>query len=475
MNNIDEPTDFVLANNYYDTSNYNEAIISYKKRIEMNDLNEEVWYCYYQIGKCYQNMANFSNALYYWLEGYNLYPNRIEGLYEIIKHYRDNQKNKLAMQFYKMVKEILDKNENIEKYLFLQKDVYTYLISLEYIIFAFYNGIKNVDDQAVQVLNNSNNATEITNLLSNMKYYKHIINQKSVVSFDNSIDRIINNENVHFTSSSSCLIKNPINDGYLLNIRYVSYYVTEKGKYIWGKNIITLNKFAELDNDLNIIKSNWFDLVFDNRLYIGVEDVRIYFDQYKNSLKFTGTGYHANNKIGVVSGIYNTDDYKFEVNELKQSFNNSNCEKNWVFVDWNNDTHIIYSWYPLKICKLDNNVIHVVETKQMPKIFTRARGSTCGFVYDKYKDSNKEIWFIVHIVSYEDPRHYYHLISVFDSNMNLLRYSAPFKFNGEPVEYCLSIIVEDDRVLINYSTWDKTTRIGVYDKNYINSIVKYIL
>ena len=143
MNNIDEPTDFVLANNYYDTSNYNEAIISYKKRIEMNDLNEEVWYCYYQIGKCYQNMANFSNALYYWLEGYNLYPNRIEGLYEIIKHYRNNQKNKLAMQFYKMAKEILDKNENIEKYLFLLKDVYTYLISLEYIIFAFYNGIKN--------------------------------------------------------------------------------------------------------------------------------------------------------------------------------------------------------------------------------------------------------------------------------------------------------------------------------------------
>ena len=236
-----------------------------------------------------------------------------------------------------------------------------------------------------------------------------------------------------------------------------------------GKNIITLNKFVELDNNLNIINSNWFDLVFDNRLYIGVEDVRMYFDKYQNSLIFIGTGYHANNKIGVVSGIYNTDEYKLEVNELKQTFNNTNCEKNWVFVDWNNDTHIIYSWYPLQICKLaENNIINVVETKPMPKIFARARGSTCGFVYDK------EIWFIVHIVSYEKPRHYYHLITVFDNNMNLLRYSAPFKFVGEPVEYCLSIIVEDDRVLINYSTWDKTTRIGVYDKNYIDSIIKYI-
>ena len=57
--------------------------------------------------------------------------------------------------------------------------------------------------------------------------------------------------------------------------------------------------------------------------------------------------------------------------------------------------------------------------------------------------------------------------------MNLLRYSAPFKFEGEPIEYCLSIIVEDERILINHSVWDRTTRIGIYDKKYIESILKY--
>jgi hypothetical protein len=65
------------------------------------------------------------------------------------------------------------------------------------------------------------------------------------------------------------------------------------------------------------------------------------------------------------------------------------------------------------------------------------------------------------------------MISVFDSNMNLLRYSAPFKFEGEPIEYCLSIIVEHERVLINYSVWDRTTKIGVYDKKYIDSLLIY--
>jgi hypothetical protein len=65
------------------------------------------------------------------------------------------------------------------------------------------------------------------------------------------------------------------------------------------------------------------------------------------------------------------------------------------------------------------------------------------------------------------------MIVVFDDNMQLLRYSAPFKFEGEPIEYCLSIVVEDERVLLNYSTWDRTTKIGVYDKEYIEGLLKY--
>ena len=112
--------------------------------------------------------------------------------------------------------------------------------------------------------------------------------------------------------------------------------------------------------------------------------------------------------------------------------------------------------------------LSVVEKRDMPYIFSYIRGSTSGFTY-KNTNGNTEIWFVVHLVSYENPRHYYHLVVVFDNNMNLLRYSAPFKFEESPIEFCLSILVEDNRVLINYSTWDRTTRIGVYDKNYMES------
>jgi hypothetical protein len=119
-----------------------------------------------------------------------------------------------------------------------------------------------------------------------------------------------------------------------------------------------------------------------------------------------------------------------------------------------------------------------------------------------------ETWFIVHIAVEETPRSYYHVIVVFDENMNLNRYSAPFKFEGEKIEYCLSLIIdvgaagfsevdfrkagvsdvdrqerparwveesegESERIIINYSTWDRTTKIAVFRKNYIESLLKY--
>jgi hypothetical protein len=221
---------------------------------------------------------------------------------------------------------------------------------------------------------------------------------------------------------------------------------------------------------MNVICEKMMELKFDNRRYIGVEDVRIFNDIKTNDLLFIGTGFHKSEKIGIVTGKYDIENCTMNYNEINPNFNNSSCEKNWVFINYNDSTHIVYDWHPLRICKINPHVndLSLVEKREMPFIFSYIRGSTSGFTYSP-KNSDKEIWFVTHMVSYESPRQYYHLIVVFDNNMNLLRYSAPFKFEDSPIEYCLSILVEHERVLINYSTWDRTTRIGVYDKKYIES------
>jgi hypothetical protein len=380
----------------------------------------------------------------------------------------------------------LEKNNRIN-YLFLHNDIYTHKLFYEYTIFSAYIGNKIINDEIIKILNNNDNQAENNNLLENMKFYKSILRPINILKLDNNIGYSnLNNFECNLKSSSSCLIKNQ-NNGYKLNVRYVNYNIQPDGSYTdCDKHIITLNKYVDLDNNFNIITEKWMETPFEDRRYIGIEDIRLW-EQKDNNIKFIGTGYHKNNKIGIVAGKYDTQNCKFDFNEIVPNFNNALCEKNWVFVNYKNEEHVIYKWNPLQICKIndENSILKLVEERKMPKIFSYVRGSSCGFTYKKQliqtttKDNitliaeENEIWFITHLVSYENPRHYYHLIAVFDENMNLLRYSAPFKFEGESIEYSLSIVVENERVLINYSTWDRTTRIGIYDKKYIDSIVKY--
>jgi tetratricopeptide (TPR) repeat protein len=478
---------FYLANSYHDSGRFGEAINVYKKRIQLGGWIEEIWYSHYRIGLCFKNMNKMDDAIKYWMEGYEIYPERLEGLYEVLQHYRLTSKHKLGDMIYQLARKILDLNKNRDQYLFLHNDVYNSRIYYEYTIIACYNGVKDINYEIMKVLNNSTDGNETNNLLSNMKFYKDILTQKGRIISDNSIQTNVNNEDIKFISSSSCLIPNVNNNGYIMNIRFVNYHITDSGAYLnCDKHIISVNKYVEFDKNFNVQNEKWMELKFDGRRYIGIEDIRIFNDVETNELLFIGTGFHQNQQIGIVSGKYDIENLKLAGNEIKQDFNNSGCEKNWVFIDFNNATHIVYDWKPLNICKINNetNKLEKVATRETPAIFSRIRGSTNGFKYSKKMGTSNngniaidvtedEIWFVTHIVSYENPRHYYHCIAVFDSNMNLLRYSAPFKFEGEAIEYCLSIIVEDDQVLINYSTWDRTTRIGVYDKKYIDSIVKY--
>jgi tetratricopeptide (TPR) repeat protein len=490
---IDEPNNvryyFYLANSYHDSGHYDDAIENYKKRIEMGGWIEELFYSYYRIGCCYSKMGKMSDAVFNWLLSFDLYPDRLEGIYEVIKHFRWLGKQRLSYVYYEAAKKILDKKNNRDSYLFLHNEVYTHKVYFELTILGSWIGIKNVNNEVVEVLNHSHDGSEINNLLSNMKFYKDILipNGKIVMTNERMID--VNGEPTKFYSSSSSLIKDPNSDGYLMNVRYVNYYITDGGSYLYcDRWIITVNRYVELDKDLNVKTDKWFNLVFDDRRYIGIEDVRIFSDCKTDKLLFMGTGYHQSNQIGIVKGDYDITKDSLTFKEIVPSFNNSDCEKNWVFVEFQNETHVIYNWHPLQLCKIDEdtNTLNLVSTGEMPRIFSRARGSTGGYRYSrkvgevapsggnmKIDVEESELWFVVHIVSYESPRHYYHVIAVFDDNMKLKRYSAPFKFEGDCIEYCIGIVVEDDRVLMTYSNWDRTTKIGVYDKAYIDKMVKY--
>jgi hypothetical protein len=246
---------------------------------------------------------------------------------------------------------------------------------------------------------------------------------------------------------------------------------------------------VELTKEFVVVNETFIDVDYVNRRYMGIEDVRI-FKAASGAIQFIGTGFHQNNTIGVVQGMYDITMNRtvLKSSDIKPAFiTNVMCEKNWVYVDYKSTTHIIYSWYPLKIgvsisisdSNSDIALLNIIEEKPMPGLFKHVRGSTCGFSFTNANGMGpnaigpKEVWFVVHLVSYEAPRHYYHMLVVFDEQLTLKRYSAPFKFEEECIEYCLGLVVEADRVIMTYSTWDRTSKIGVYAKTYIDNLLIY--
>lgn len=482
VNPLNDRYTFYLANSYHDTGKYEEAIKFYRKRISLKGWKQEVWYSHYRIGLCLFKLNQVEFAINEWLLAFDYYPERIENLYQIIKYYRTQGNNILAYQFYKIAVEILKKenySELKDTFLFLHNDMYTHKLDFEYCVIAYYNCIKNIDRQVVSFLNTCENKDEIKVFLNNMKFYKCRPIPRKVI--DLSISKHIScfGKNRQFISSSLCFI--PSASGYDVNIRYVDYrYNKQNGRYIMEDNRITsFNEYHHLDihEDFNLSDSHLFSFdmsTYNNKLwnyeYNGIDDVRIFRD-HQGQLIFIGN--HVNEAIRMVMGSYSPQNDILPIKYIIPTFEyNRTCEKNWVFVNYHEDTHIIYKWNPLTICKATENEhdysLSIVSTKTLPKIFDHIRGSSCGFNYSK--DDRKEIWFITHFVSPEAFRSYYHMFVVFDEHMNLLRYSHPFTFEKLNIEYCLSLIVTDVDVLLAYSTFDSTSKIAVYDKLIIDSM-----
>jgi tetratricopeptide (TPR) repeat protein len=465
---LDEPNNeryqFYLANSYFDIDQFNEAIPQYLERIKMGGWKEEIWYSYYRLGLCHANIKNMKDALWYWMEAYNYNPERIESLYQIILNYRLEGKNKAAFAIYKICKEELDKKRNLDHCLFLHKDIYDYKLDFEYTIIAAYNGITNINNEVIKILNSTTLQCTVSNLLRNMKFYPFVLQCTNLTIFDEVLEN-------GFVSSSSSLCPTLYNKGnYIMNIRYVNYHIFENGKYKTDKQIISLNKFVILNKNMEKIQTYDIPNEESSRLYVGIEDIRIF--PFQDNYFYIGTTFHETNTMGMNFGRYPAkwDELMFykQGKDIYQHFDKSSqCEKNWALINWKNEIHIIYKWHPLTICKLNNDCIEILERRNTPQLFSLLRGSTCGYLYDN------EYWFVTHIVSHENPRHYYHVIVVLDSNLNVSRYSAPFKFSGKPIEYCLSIVIENDKVLMNYSEWDRSTRIGSYDKKYIDSLLTF--
>jgi len=484
---------FYLANSYRDAGQYENAISTYKRRIEIGGWFDEVWHSHYSIGKCYKNMGDMANAIYWWLEAYNFYPNRIENLYEIIHHYRCIGKNQLAYGFYLMADQERKKNTHSD-YLFLQKDVYDYKLDYELSIIGYYCNYNAIDLKKIclKVLNYPFLQEGVArNTLSNYKFYSDSIIQHNCLSTQNknvlsiigfSIPEIqVKLGEFRKSTPSICINK----DGDLVvNTRFVNYRIDEEGKYRNVGNIASINVVTIIDienEEWSIIKEFVLDYEtkYDN-LYIGLEDIRIFTRKDNEAVYFNanrGLSYH-NIKIehGTIDMIQKRTCSGFINMEGQHE-----VEKNWLlFEDANGKMKIIYNWAPLVIGNIEadsteqpNKAMTFVKTHSIetPFFFKHIRGSTNGVRV------GDEIWFICHMVSYEDRRYYYHIFIALDAaTYEVKRYTPYFTFQKEKVEYTLGFVYFEStqEIMIGYSILDCQTEYMLIDKSVVENMMYQI-
>jgi hypothetical protein len=304
-----------------------------------------------------------------------------------------------------------------------------------------------------------------------------------IYDFCGKVEKKVGDVDDDFLSSSPCII--PWSDAsdpevaYLLNVRYVNYYIEPNGGYKFkhdNQKITTINRTYWLDRSFAIRKEHWLDKVEKPHLrYQGVEDVKIF--KHKDDLLFLGTVEDpetGNIRVGHGS-------YTFKGDRLAstpfQSPLNRGCEKNWCYVlgppkagqgeelkanevgqssvtNAAGELKVVYDWSPLTIGAVEGNNLRIQSRNaSVPPFFQDLRGSTNGAVV------GNERWFLCHIANYTTPRTYYHMIVVLDENLVYKRNTILFKFHDVCIEYALGLIVESDRMIITYSKMDRTSAI----------------
>ena len=488
---------FYLASSYRDAGKYETAIEYYKKRVELGGWFEEIWYSFYAIGNCYERIGNMSEATYYWMQAYNIIPNRLENLYKIIKHYRESGKNELAYMYYRLADTKRKTLPSKMDFLFLDNDVYNYKLDYEMSIIGYYCNYDSYDLTKIcmkLIANPSIDNWMYKNIASNYKFYCPKLSKFSIAQFDFPITNV---EDTFVSSTPSIVLHK---GGLYVNVRIVNYFIDDRGNYVQRDKITTENRLYEFSSIRNFLDTfapavpavptapTWNPYIYtkiatndaanlpeiyqtrdatktSSNIYIGTEDIRLF--SHLGSLLYNGNrglGYHS---IVVEHG----DVYK-ETSKILTLENQSEIEKNWtLFENSRGELRYVYHWWPLQIGVLspDDSCQLVIQHRlETPSFFKHLRGSTNGVRV------HNEIWFICHLVSYEDRRYYYHIFVALDpTTYEVLRYSRLFSFEGEKVEYTLGFAFEkaSDRLIIGYSTMDRNTKFMVVSKSIIESAI----
>jgi len=341
--------------------------------------------------------------------------------------------------------------------------------------------------------------------LSRTEYYKTMWLHKDIYNYPTlpfierhcisaTTDRLVNGNHIKFWSGTPTIIKHPAprnGQKYIVNLRWINYEYDVSGcRKKVPDQWVSLNSRYALDHNFDRVGPEVFlsDDFNSEREYVGMglEDIRIFHHISTRTTYYIGTYFDEKRHItSMASAEYPIDcdttftlDRQIILPTMYDTRRQKIPEKNWNFFDHHGELRVVYNWYPVQIGVIDHGsgTLSMTCIRYVPEYFRDARGTSSGF------HTGGEIWFVLHKAQTYSHSHqsneatflnYQHFFAVFDTDMNLLRYSELFKLGAQKVEFCTGLVIEDERTLLSYSLLDTQSYIGEYSNQSIAHDIKW--
>jgi len=167
------------------------------------------------------------------------------------------------------------------------------------------------------------------------------------------------------------------------------------------------------------------------------------------------------------------EDSKYTINKgFPITYNDNICQKNWTLFNEGSKMYALYSHHPLTILEIDteNGNYKVIKEQYSEYNLRDVRGSA-----NPIRITSDKSWLVlVHEVIHKNTRKYYHRFLRYSDNWELLDVSEPFYFKELFVEFSLSIMYDNNDIMILYSSRDNTTEMMTVDYSSIPWLPKDI-
>jgi tetratricopeptide (TPR) repeat protein len=453
-------THFYLAQTYKCLGDTENAIKFYKKRITLGGWYEEVWMSHYMIAQIYLSKRMPEKAEL-WVQRAQKYNNyRADALYALAHYYRclpDAQWK--AMHYLREAMKI--KRPDVA--LFLEAQVYDYLLDYEYTILQHYVNPVRIDGNMASMRYLLKEGAPYTdNVFSNLEFYTEPLPQfyKRIPLNAPEFDE--------FKASSPSALR--LSDGNtLLNIRYVNYETHRNGTYHPRDpegQVRTRNAYIHIDLDetqpprltphslTHMSHEPPSDLTVHPTRIHGLEDVRLF--EFNEKIYYTASASEFSPNFRVVMGQYDLLTNRHINNRVLESPTDRPCEKNWLAVTHGPELKFIYNWSPFQAGVIEDgssNRLNITITHQTPSYFRQLRGSANPVLYQD------TLYVLTHSVKYGTPRKYFHhIVKLNQESLKPIEISHAFAFEEVGIEYCLSMNISDGDVEFYYSHFDSNPK-----------------